>query len=277
MEKRTVQREITIILPLEETARDFKYQLEFDSYDDVYHEGYRKKDIKDLYLSLPQEYEFVHVLFPGVVAQALEDCERNSWAAKMRKTSLEALKEALEKIDLLGGGAEYLDLNNQSISEKAGITNVEIDETNDQISITIINPEHLINAVISGVGYFSPDLDAYEEASMDEIKRRFHNLERFFDVYGESKPTAEVSSQWTPDVDEESFKEEIKFRINELTVPEIAECLKEAKENSDLSVDRILELAHSYTNEEIPLLRKEVVKLFDAEVDSLHEEKKEWE
>lgn len=234
--KEQINRTVTLTMKLSEVAKDFGYKLEADSHDDVFHGGYSAKDIRNQSLNLPAGMDNLNVYFPNVVAQALEDVERSGIARGIVKYAIQALEDCLLKIDLTSGGAEYSEADGNLVSAKAGITEVTIDETNDSITVTILNPEHLINTVINGVGLLYPDLSSTEPASNDELSKRFHNLKDYFEVYGERKPDGELPSQYSPDIDDEQFKEELTFRLSELTLEDVAQAVLDYIEETDNEV-----------------------------------------
>lgn len=223
--KESINRTVTLKMSLSQVAKDFKYNLEVDSHEDVFHNGYSNKDVRNQDLNLPKGMDDLNKYFPSVVAQALEDAERSAYAEAIRKERISALEECLLKIDLSGGGAEYPDLDGQMVSAKAGITNVEVNESDDSIEVTILNPEHLINSVINGVGYIAPDLSSHEPAENSELIQRFHNLNDYFEVYGERKPSGELSSQYSPSINDEYFKEELEMRLSELSLEDVAQAV----------------------------------------------------
>lgn len=241
-----INRKITLELALDDVAKAFGYKLEVDEYTDVYHNGYSKKDIRSQNLNLPSKYENLDKIFPEAIAISLENAERSAWASYIRKERIKALESCLSKIDLTGGGAEYISSENESVSAKAGITSVTIDERNDRVVVDILNPEHLINAVINGKGYFYPDLSATEPASTDEIKKRFHYLNDYFDVFGESKPSEYINSNYSPDVDEAYFSEDIQFRLDEMALENVKSAVKDSIE-SGLDVQEALKLASKFS------------------------------
>lgn len=109
------------------------------------------------------------------------------------------------------------------ISAKAGITKVEINEAEDCVIVTVLNPEHLINTMISGMGYIASDLSSTDPATNLDLEQRFHNLNDYFDIYGERKPNGELSSQYSPSIDDDQFAEELKFRLSELSLDDVAQ------------------------------------------------------
>lgn len=254
-----INRTVTLTLGLEELAKDFDYKLEVDSNEDVNHEGYTAKDIRSMKPILPEEFADADQVFPQAVGWALEDAERDSYASAMRKARIEGLKQALEKIDL-SNGAEYLDTDGATVSASARITEVEIDEKTEIVTIQIQNPEHLINAVISGRGYFASDLSSTEPSSEAEIKARFHNLNDFFTIYGERKPRGELDSRFSPDVDKDSFNEQLKFRISELSLEDVADAVKTSIEETDLTAQEVMAVATRITSYKATKIKKLILK-----------------
>lgn len=244
--KEVIKRIVTLVLPLTETAKSFGYNLETDSQDDVYHDGYRAKDVRKMNPSLPSKYDEADKIFPNEVGMAMEDAERDAYAVAIRKERINAFKNALEKINL--GRAEYLDLDGQMISVPACISEAVINESEDTVSITIINPEHLINGIVSGMGYFAADLPTTDAASNKEIEQRFHNVKDYFDVYGDSKPSGDLSSQYSPDVSDDEMTEMLDFRISEITVMDAAEAVIEAVDEGIYKPKEALALAVKLTN-----------------------------
>lgn len=260
-----IERNLTLEFELDELAKDFGYNLEVDEHDDVYHSGYTIKDIKNMgHLSLPEKFEDVEKIFPNCLAMALEDAERGAWASYIRKERINALKNCFEKIDLSGGRAEYHSIEQIDVSAKAGITSVEIDEANNKVVIQIYNPEHLINAVVNGVGYVYPDLPAQVEASNEEIKKRFHNLKDYFEVYSETKPTENTDNRYSPDIDNDYLSEELGFRVGELTLEDVVEAVKDSIDE-DNDANTIMNLATKFTDFKAQEIAEKLVKEVEAD------------
>lgn len=232
-------REVVLNLKLSQVAEDFGYKTESDQYEDVYHNGYSSDDVRFMDLSLPKGMDNLNMYFPYIVAQAMESLERADYAREILNQQMSALEECLLKIDLSGGGAEYQDMNGNFISAKAGIKSVDINRFDDTISITILNPEHLINTIINGVGMFAPDLPTDEPASIDELAKKFHNLKYFFDVYGESKLKGEVSTQYSPSINDEDFEQELSDLLSSITLEEAGQAVLDLVDASaeDYQVD----------------------------------------
>lgn len=248
-----INRNLTLEFDLDKLSKDFGYNLEVDEQSDVYHDGYSTKNILDMNLNLPEKYQDLEKVFPKVVSIALEDSERSAWASYIRKERINALKECLEKIDLSSGGAEYTSVEQLDVSTKAGITSVEIDEANNKVLVSILNPEHLINSVVNGKGYIYPDLPAQTESSNNEIISRFHNLKDYFEVYDESKPSENIDNRYSPDVDQEYFAGEISCRLDDLTIDEVVSSVKDAidEENDAFTIINLVTKFTEFNAKEI--------------------------
>lgn len=232
--KKQIDRVHTLTLKLSEVAKDFGYKIEADPYEDVYYEGDSLRNIRNMDMVFSDKLEGVNKYFPSIVANALETAERVAIAEQVRKNRLSALEQALLKIDL-GGSAEYQEMEGSWITASAAITDVSIlNESDDEITITMKNPEHLINAVIAGVGMFSPDLDAFEPESDKNLIAKFHNLSEYFSVYGDSKPDEGDVRYW--DIDQESFYSDIEDQLSQLSVSDVAEAVIDLAEESDEDV-----------------------------------------
>jgi hypothetical protein len=259
-----INRQASYTLKLSDLAREFGFNLDPDAYEDVWHNGYAKKDIRGK-VNLPEKVTGADIIFPSQVAQALESAERDAYAAAIRNHRIKALEEALLKIDLLGGGAEYQDQDGDMISAKAGITAVEINEANDEIILHITNPEHLLNTLLTGVGMFGPELNAKEVQPDREVLSRIHHLKSYFEVYGERIPSPELSSQYVPSIDEEYLSEEIEHRISELSTEDISEAVKELVLESDVSPKEAIQLAAQLSHKSEVHILQEILKQADEE------------
>jgi hypothetical protein len=238
-------RQLSVKTNLTQFALDMGYTIETDAQSDCFHSGYSADQIIKMKLSLPTELANVDKVFPHAVAHALEDAERDAWAAAARKFRLQALKESLLKITLTQ--LDYTDINNNTIKSSGGILYVHIDEVNDEITLEMHNPEHLINAIVCGNGYMTEPLSSTEEESPEKIATTLHNLHKFFDVYGERLVAGEVPSQYSPDTDEEFFHSEVKHRISELDIQEVAKNVRNAAEKTDLEMKDIVQIASNLT------------------------------
>lgn len=214
------KKSITVVLPLAKTAKDFGYDLEVDTHDDVFHDGYSAREIRKQNFRIPSEYENSDLYFPYCVSQAFEDVEREAWAEAIRKERINAFEEALLKISTSTGSIEAVDVN----------------EAEDTVSVTIINAAALINEIVEGVGMYSSPFDDLDQP-VSEIASHFHNLEEYFSVYGESKPSGELSSQFSPNVNDEYLKEVLKDRLENVSLEEAAEAVIDYVEETGEEAD----------------------------------------
>lgn len=271
-----INHKIKLKLSLSTVAKDFGYNLEVDSYEDVFHDGYSAKDIKNMNLNLGK-LDGVDKIFPQAVSLSLESAERDAYAAAIRDVRIEAFKQALEKIDLTGGYAEYQEEGGQMISAKAGILSVEINEKEDEIEVEILNPEHLINTIISGRGYFASDLPAFEKASTEEITQKFHHLKDYFQVFGERLPSGDLSSQYSPSINDDYFNEILKEQIENLSLDEIVDSILSIVEDEDEDILDTVQEAKKYVNYSLEEIKKSVLEKKTSQVDAQSKELKTWQ
>lgn len=271
----TIQRNITLTLPLSQFAADFGFKIEFDEYSDVYHNGYNKSDLKNLNLSLPEKYKNLDKILPSVVCLALEDAERMGYTSAMRKSALKALSKNLLKIDLSGGGASYQDQNGNSYDEKASITDVQINSANDEIAISINNPEHLINTIINGVGHFYPDLDPNKEASNSDLISRLHHLKHFFNVFGENM--VDIPDRIEPDYSDSALIDAIESQLSITELESIiADVRNSANQNIGLSRKELISFISKITSIDESLIKDAIIDLIKSQEDSLKKELDLW-
>lgn len=266
-----VKRRHTLVLPLSKTAKDFGYNLEVDDYDDVSHDGYSGSAIRSMNLDMPKGMDGVEKVFPWAVGMAMETTERRAIAQAIKHARLEyGLKAALEAIDV--GAAEYLDDAGMQVSVPAAIVSVEIKESEDELIVEMLNPEHLINAILVGEGMFGPELSSTEPATDEELSGRFHNLKMYFKVYGVGQPVGELPSHEYGVFDHSLFEEELKFRLGEITVEEAAEALKEAKEvDEDFDIETYAGIISKHTDLSLDAIKQQILSSAQAEVDSWKE------
>ena len=254
--KQPIKRITTIELTLVEAANALKYKdwdstneyLDADSHDDVYHSGYGKKDVTYFSEILPG----ANAIFPLEVAIATEDAERDAYAGAISKARHEAIKISLENISDIQ--CEYLGQDSEGnqlpVSIKAGIKEVSVDVPENKVLVTIENPEHLINGLIDAMGYFYPT-EIYADIPRNDrdIKNYFlGNIGFAFEVFEIRKDAGELSSQFSPDVDKEFLKSELKYRIQELNPNDVAERIIDAVENERIgSAKEAIDLACELT------------------------------
>lgn len=159
--------------------------LDADSYEDVYHSGYGKSDVRCWDFSEP--FADAPIIFWSACARAMEDAERDSLAVALGDARRSAIARTLEKICVSGeypwdGG--YISLPK---GREPCIQSVEIDTPSATVTVTVDRPEHLINDLLAGQGYFSPELNPFEKADEGEVRKLFlATIGDYFEVYGES-------------------------------------------------------------------------------------------
>lgn len=248
-----IKRTVKITLTLKEAALALDYKkwakdeyLHADPYEDVYHGGYTTKDLEQT--SEPSGMEGVNSLFPVEAVATLEDCERDGYAKAITEARYEAICKAFEMVAPAG---EYESGDGEMISVRDCGIKCQIDPSKNEVVLEIKNPEHLINDIVAGVGYFAPEIDPYEKASDKEIKDGIiANAGDYFDVYGEGKPSSDLDKRFMPHVDEKLYKVRLKERISDLGLSEIAECVKDAVEDGRVEdLEKAAALAAKFTGE----------------------------
>lgn len=257
-------KEVAEALGYDEWVKDSDY-LDADSMDDVWHSGYSAKDVQNVHT--PQGMDDVEKIFPSQVAMALENAERDSLAAKIGEARRDTLKEALEKIQPTG---EYQSGDGEMISVRdCGVRDVSVDTPKNEVKITIENPEHVINDLVAGRGTYSPELDPYVEASDEEIKSGFlATCGDYFEIYGERKP--EPSDRLdAAGIDDNFFKEEIDYRIGEMSIDDIAESVVDAVDAERIeSEEEAIALAAKLSGKSKKEIGKAVEKLHQGKAQS---------
>jgi len=237
----------TIKVSLSVMAKEAGISLEADSFDDVYHGGYSKKDVLNQNLYFSKKMDDVEKLFPLEVGMEMENLERANIADAIVQARIDGLKDSLEKIQ---------------ISNKCGVESVSIDQSTNQIIMVINNPVQLINTIVDGVGLISADLT--EDSSISDIEASIHNIWDFFKVYPESPASFYLDDRYTPDCNSEDLEENLAFRLKELSIEEVAEYVKECLESSRLDEKRIWELTKltSFSKKEI---KEKIIEIFHVE------------
>lgn len=240
-----VLRTTTIRLTLKEAADALGHKdwskvndyLDADILDDVYHGGYSLADAKNF--PEPSGMKGISAIFPDVLIRAMEDAERDATAHAIGEARRNSLIDAFEKIVVTG---EYQAPNGEMITlpkgQSPGVEYVKLDVPKDEVEIRLKNPEHLINDIVNGVGYYSVPFDPYSPAHDDEIKRQFIvNAEDYFSVYGDSKPGGELDSRFVPYIDDNYYAERVKEDVESMTPNAAGEAAMAAFEDGD--VERI--------------------------------------
>lgn len=270
-----IKRNVTLTTSLSKFAEDFGFKIDFDEYDDVYHNGYRKSDLKDLNINLPEKYKNLDKILPTIVCQALEDAERIGYTRAMRRSALKAFSLTLLKIDLSGGGASYQDQNGNQFDEKASVTDIQINTSSDEIVLSINNPEHLINAIINGVGQFYPDLDPNVEASNPDLIARLHHLKDFFNVYGENMVL--MPDRIEPDYSDSDLIESLDNLLSDVSLEQITNDIRNSV-NADINLSRkeIINFVSKITAIDELEIKNAVIDLIKTEEESIKKELELW-
>ena len=282
--KKPIEREVEITLTLKEAAEALGYlsgrnkwkimndYLDADEQEDVWHNGYSAQDVQRF--STPKGMDGAELIFPNQLAMAAEAAERVGLAREITKERYNCIEQAFENINPAG---EYMSGEGEMISIKSstGITSCTVDAPANKVTLKIKNPEHLINDIVNGVGIFSPDIDPYEAASSDEIKKGIINVAGdYFEVYGELKP--EVSDRFDAYPDDDVYSEELKLRISEMGVDEIADAVIEAVDDGRVEDEKdAIELASKLSKVSTKEISRAVIAIHKKEALNLTQRAKD--
>lgn len=242
--KKPIERVVKLTLSLQEAWKALGYPkveseyLDADAHDDVDHGGYGARDASTFDVWLDERFAGAHLLFPMSVARAMEDAERQAMADLIGEDRRDTLERAYEKISVAGeyeGAGAHGEPVQVSVAAK--ITDATVDTPGCAVTITIENPEHLLNDVINGVGHFYPtEIVATEELSEASLKSYFlANIGDFFEVYGERRPEP-GRGRMDPFVKDENFIDILRSDIDDLlTDDDLADGVVEAVEDGKVA------------------------------------------
>lgn len=239
MTKTPIKRTLVLSFSLEELALALGKKewlstneyLDADSHDDVYHSGYSKSDVRCY--DFPEPFSEAPKIFWAACSRAIEDRDRDELASALGAARRKALSESLLKVCVTG---EYLYENTMfvSLSQKGEcprIDDVYVDTPNATAKLTIVNPEHLINDLLSGAGVFAPELDPCERADDTLVRQLFlSTVGDYFEIYGEAQ--ADVPSRidsGVSSVGDDCLRDHLWFHLRDaMDVSCAAEYVKEA-------------------------------------------------
>jgi hypothetical protein len=203
--------EVTVEIPVEQAAEmvskkgDLKKALDLD-YMDI--GGY---DVDPTKYNLPKGFDGADVYFKNAVKQAIHSADESAALSAYHKAAIDAVVERFEKVepttmeyagDTSKGEQDY-------VSVVAGVTSAHYDKDSGKVVVTIKNPHHLINGIISGVGFFGADLPIDEKIDEKETMDRLHNIIDYYDVWGERMPQIDERATENASWDDDMFKEKL--------------------------------------------------------------------
>jgi len=233
-----VDRTVTVQIPLKDAIEDMGYSEIYSRLEEPFeietHPGYTDQEIQSMNVDLPEQFDGADKYFPSAVGFALSDAESFSMEPQYVKAVYDALEQAYEIIDNVP--AEYIgmdsDGNQVGVSTSAGIDSATIDQEHQTVTLVIKNPEHLINAMVAGEGYMAPDIPVDEELSDEQITKGLHWINKYFEIFGESKPEVDTN-QISPDIDDDFFKEQLEFYIGEIGVEDAVDAINNLPRRED--------------------------------------------
>ncbi len=149
----------------------------------------------------------------------VQDAYRWTYEALIQKSVLSrvesALTQALENIafkaEYLGPTAEGSEVQVSGVN--AEVVSASIDD--GVVTITLLNPQHLINAIIDGDGSASPDMSVDEATNEAEVEARIGWLGSYFDIWSARKPKPDMNNldSWSNAEFRDLFAENLKDLI----------------------------------------------------------------
>jgi len=248
--------EVTVEIPVEEAAEmvskkgDLKKALDLD-YMEL--SGY---DVDPTKHNLPKGFDGADIYFPTAVKQAIYSADEQAALAAYHKAAIDAVVERFEKVEPTD--MEYTGDTSKGeqsfVSAVAGVTSAHYDKDSGKVVVTIKNPHHLINGIISGVGFFGVDLPIDEKIDAKETMDRLHNIVDYYEVWGERMPQIDDRAGDNASWDDDFMKEELKFRIGETSEADLIDDLMNV---DDIDMDKLLKIEGN------PFKKKELQKILD--------------
>ncbi len=255
---KAIKRELTLNIKSEELAKSLGIKIEYDPFDDVY---YDIQSVDPRHLDISNSLRSVCSLFPIELDAAVENIERSAYVNELEKLSRDALIESLLMIAVAG---EYTGLNSEGeevwVSEPSCVKNA-VFEDYDTVSVTLENPEHLINDLINGEGLFYTTEILIDVPQDGSIKSHIHYLGKYFEIYGESVLSAN-DRHLSPNYSSEELEQAIKDQLSTIEQEQIVEVIKDAKNPKECAT-LISEYIEGLNMDQ---LLKEAKELFEKEV-----------
>lgn len=236
--------EVTVEIPVEQAAEmvskkgDLKKALDLD-----YMElgGY---DVDPTKYNLPKGFDGADVYFKNAVKQAIYSADEFAALSAYHKAAIDAVVERFEKVEptTMEYAGDTSKGEQSFVSAVAGVTSAHYDKKSGKVVVTIKNPHHLINGIISGVGLFGVDLPIDEKIDEKETMDRLHNIIDYYDVWGERMPEIDERAGENASWDDDMFKEELIFRIGETTEADLIEDLLEIPKDEEIDMDKIMKI-----------------------------------
>jgi len=236
--------EVTVEIPVEQAAEmvskkgDLKKALDLD-----YMElgGY---DVDPTKYNLPKGFDGADVYFKNAVKQAIYSADEFAALSAYHKAAIDAVVERFEKVEptTMEYAGDTSKGEQSFVSAVAGVTSAHYDKDSGKVVVTIKNPHHLINGIISGVGFFGVDLPIDEKIDEKETMDRLHNIIDYYDVWGERIPEIDERATENASWDDDMFKEELIFRIGETTEADLIEDLLEIPKDEEIDMDQIMKI-----------------------------------
>lgn len=227
---------VRVTIPVDEAANILGYKLDRD-----FEPNWTSYDPKSIFVG--SKFDGAELYFPDAVVRAANDADQSAIEAQIYKETLSSIEDAFQKID--PGTVEYIGEiasgDQYGVSAKAGVLSASVDQNKGEVEIEILNPQHLINGIVSGVGLMGPDIAVDMVMNANDVKKYLHNLVDYFEVWGERKP--EQYSDRVADnaiADQKYFEEQLAYHISETTLDEVVDTVSALMdEEGDLDVEEV--------------------------------------
>lgn len=266
--KKFIQRTATFKIPLETITHYLNIKFEYDPYDDVYGDWSQS----DLEAADFGKYDKLKKVLKRPFYIALEDIERMLWVQSLEANAVESAIDSLLSINLT---AEYVGLNSEGehteVNCHAYVSDANINVAEGYAEIAIVNPEHLVNTCIDGVGEFYPHEILIDIAQDNAVQDSIHWILRYFDVYGESVTHHECYDPYgaTNDYVEEVVSERLAWLEEKEVASEIID-----SEMAPVDTLKLLEeFPDMFSKKFIESVKIEINELLDDMVDNIKNKK----
>lgn len=208
-----VQHTVTLEIPTDEAFRLWGVNTS----DDAPLYAGESGEVSDLEWAIPSEFDGAAKYFKEAVRSAAYS-EAESSAQDF------ILSQEISYVESLYDGVsadesyEYMTDEGMQVI-KAPESSVQAAINHEHATITIVNPEHLFNRIIDGVGAVPADINPYEEMTEEQVKAQLGTLSSFYDVYG-GKPKQSSDGSGSADFSKDYFQDSLKTALSIMTKEE---------------------------------------------------------
>lgn len=263
-----IQRTATFKIPLETITHSLGIKFEYDPYDDVYGD-WSQSDLESSYFG---KYDKLKKILKRPFYIAFEDIERMAWVQSLEANAIESAIDSLLSINLT---AEYVGLNSEGehteVNCHAYVDSVNINVAEGYAEVVIVNPEHLVNTCIDGVGEFYPHEILVDIAQDKAVQDRIHWILRYFDIYGESVIHHECYDPYG--VTSDYVEEVVSERLAWLEEKEVASEIIDSNMSPVDALKLLEEFPDMFSNKFLESVKIEINDLLEDMIDNIKNKK----